>query len=818
MANGSEQSQQARGNGFASTPWQGGIWGNNGIGSGSFSTSRDVVGTRDITDSFSSGPSGSGALAASSEADPWGSRSGRWSSTDTTQARALSGNASPSNPRPDAAGLGMNGNSYYPTSSTIAQRGPVGSRPATALDPSTGPFRNAQQVPELVDDNEAVGPYGSLNLDPEQRLGTFAGAQRPGQEQMFFNPVGNGSSRDLGLPSSSRPEPDLTNFSYGSPAANSMHSQRPSLAAAASFSAHNARAYDQTAAAKQTDEAEVVERLGRIALESDLNGAAYRNGTQNFQLNPVSQPWENGQAYQNGFANDAYGNATGFERRGSAVDRSSSAGSTFRAGAGLNSPRGFTAAPQPNGDSWSRPASQGHRMGSEPDQRVLAQQLLQHQPSSFYPNPYYHHSFQSSQPLYNLYSNNLRPGPLAGYGVPIAPYIAASGLPVHLGRDQDPGKGVRSLLLEEFRSSTKSISRYELKDIYGHVVEFCGDQHGSRFIQTKLLTANSDEKEQVFREIEPNAVQLSKDVFGNYVIQKFFEHGNQVQKKILADAMKGKVVDLSKQMYACRVVQRALEHVLVEQQVELTKELEPDILKLVKDAQGNHVVQKVLEEVPRQHLDFVFDCFRGRVSELAIHQFGCRLIQKALERGNEADRAFILKELHPCAHILPSDQYGNYVAQHVICHGEPEDRSKMIKVIMPMVVAYSKQKIPSNVVEACIAKGTLDEKRAIRDQILKAPGNDANRPLFQLMKDQFGNYVLQKLLAELKGEDREILAEQMRPHLPVLKAGGVGKKGSAIERLVSALSTPTNGTTDHTPEDRTPALTPPTSPGSMGGD
>lgn len=282
----------------------------------------------------------------------------------------------------------------------------------------------------------------------------------------------------------------------------------------------------------------------------------------------------------------------------------------------------------------------------------------------------------------------------------------------------------------------------------------------------KLLTANSDEKEQVFREIEPNAIQLSKDVFGNYVIQKFFEHGNQVQKKILADAMKGKVVDLSKQMYACRVVQRvssrpsrqglvalklinsqALEHVLVEQQVELTKELEPDILKLVKDAQGNHVVQKVLEEVPRQHLDFVFDCFRGRVSELAIHQFGCRLVQKGLERGNEADRAFIMRELHPCAHILPSDQYGNYVAQHVICHGEPEDRSKMIKVIMPMVVTYSKQKIPSNVVEACIAKGTLEEKRAIRDQILKAPGNDANRPLFQLMKDQFGNYVLRKLSA-----------------------------------------------------------------------
>jgi mRNA-binding protein PUF3 len=89
-----------------------------------------------------------------------------------------------------------------------------------------------------------------------------------------------------------------------------------------------------------------------------------------------------------------------------------------------------------------------------------------------------------------------------------------------------------------------------------HIVEFCGDQQGSRFIQQKLETANSDDKDQVFREIEPNTVQLMKDVFANYVIQKFFEHGNQVQKKILAGHMKGKMVDLSTQTYSCRVVQK----------------------------------------------------------------------------------------------------------------------------------------------------------------------------------------------------------------------------------------------------------------------
>lgn len=57
------------------------------------------------------------------------------------------------------------------------------------------------------------------------------------------------------------------------------------------------------------------------------------------------------------------------------------------------------------------------------------------------------------------------------------------------------------------------------------MAEFSGDQHGSRFIQQKLESASTEDKQIVFDEILPNSLQLMTDVFGNYVIQKFFEHG-----------------------------------------------------------------------------------------------------------------------------------------------------------------------------------------------------------------------------------------------------------------------------------------------------
>jgi mRNA-binding protein PUF3 len=95
-----------------------------------------------------------------------------------------------------------------------------------------------------------------------------------------------------------------------------------------------------------------------------------------------------------------------------------------------------------------------------------------------------------------------------------------------------------------------------VKDIIGKVVEFSGDQHGSRFLQTKLETASASDRDFIFSEIGPSSLKLMTDVFGNYVIQKLFEFGSDEQKAALVSKMEGHVLNLSLQMYGCRVVQK----------------------------------------------------------------------------------------------------------------------------------------------------------------------------------------------------------------------------------------------------------------------
>ncbi|KAI8916962.1 armadillo-type protein [Powellomyces hirtus] len=350
------------------------------------------------------------------------------------------------------------------------------------------------------------------------------------------------------------------------------------------------------------------------------------------------------------------------------------------------------------------------------------------------------------------------------------------------GALSDPGHGMRSALLEEFRNNKNK--KYELRDIVGSIVEFSGDQHGSRFIQQKLETANSEEKQLVFDEILPNALQLMTDVFGNYVIQKFFEHGNQIQKQILAKQMEGHVLSLSLQMYGCRVVQKALEHVLTDQQAVLVHELDGNVLKCVKDQNGNHVIQKAIERVPANHIKFIIDSFHGQVYALATHPYGCRVIQRIFEHCADEETLPLLEELHRYTINLIQDQYGNYVIQHVLERGKQVDKGLIINKVRGQVLQLSKHKFASNVVEKCVAYGNKKDRQMLIDEVIQTRP-DGTSPLILMMKDQFANYVVQKMLDVVDGTQRDVLVQKIKPHLPSLKKYTYGKHLiTKVEKLV----------------------------------
>ncbi|KAJ7312687.1 hypothetical protein DFH08DRAFT_821849 [Mycena albidolilacea] len=164
-------------------------------------------------------------------------------------------------------------------------------------------------------------------------------------------------------------------------------------------------------------------------------------------------------------------------------------------------------------------------------------------------------------------------------------------------------------------------NKVEMQEIAGSIVEFSGDQLGSRFIQDTLPEASNEEKQSVFDEIYPNhTITLIQNVLGNYVIQKLFQHGTQTQKTALVKSMEGHVVYLSCNLYGCRVIQmvcirfyyepakrfflslrawKAIQSILPEQQASFVRELEPHIISCIKDSNGSHVLIRKMFSVWR---------------------------------------------------------------------------------------------------------------------------------------------------------------------------------------------------------------------------
>ncbi|XP_015835236.1 pumilio homolog 2 isoform X3 [Tribolium castaneum] len=333
----------------------------------------------------------------------------------------------------------------------------------------------------------------------------------------------------------------------------------------------------------------------------------------------------------------------------------------------------------------------------------------------------------------------------------------------------DKGQQGRSRLLEDFRNNR--YPNLQLRDLANHIVEFSQDQHGSRFIQQKLERASATEKQMVFNEILSAAYNLMTDVFGNYVIQKFFEFGTAEQKTTLAQKVRGHVLPLALQMYGCRVIQKALESIPPEQQQEIVRELDGHVLKCVKDQNGNHVVQKCIECVDPNALQFIIQSFSGQVYTLSTHPYGCRVIQRILEHCTPEQTAPILAELHQHTDQLIQDQFGNYVIQHVLEHGKPEDKSQLISSVRGKVLALSQHKFASNVVEKCVTHATRAERALLIEEVCGFNDN----ALHVMMKDQYANYVVQKMIDVSEPTQRKVLMHKIRPHLNSLRKYTYGK-------------------------------------------
>ncbi|MEN2498667.1 MAG: hypothetical protein MHMPM18_002942, partial [Marteilia pararefringens] len=357
-------------------------------------------------------------------------------------------------------------------------------------------------------------------------------------------------------------------------------------------------------------------------------------------------------------------------------------------------------------------------------------------------------------------------------------------------------------LIDEYR--TNGPNNIHISDFISEIGGLSRDQHGSRFVQIKLEKTTAVERQAIFTCLLPEISELICDVFGNYVVQKLLEFGTLDQKRQVCKLMKGRLVELALNTYGCRVVQKAVE-VLCQigdeedsQLKELLAELGPSTLQLIRDQNGNHVIQKCIEVVAINQQDFLLMALSGHASEVATHSFGCRVIQRLLEcyASTHSSKLItpLITELLESVSTLIVNQFGNYVVQHLLKHCGVNSERTIIDEVVLKFAEYAQQKFSSNVCEACISHGTDSDRSRFIQEIFGTHFSQKNRNAnsgsssknsisssqlaelqLSLMKDQYANYVIQKLLEHCTKKQRDFMLSVIRTHAPILRKSVHGK-------------------------------------------
>jgi mRNA-binding protein PUF3 len=320
-----------------------------------------------------------------------------------------------------------------------------------------------------------------------------------GSQNASFLGIGNSTSRDGSMPPSRASDSGMTggslSFANGNPhfgsightPNSSIHSQRQS------FSGLSGSFPSQPNGSRFTElnqaEVELREKFAGFGFGGDVEsgtasqinsnlGPTYSPGHPNYsqglQLNAGSAMWNDSpKAFQNydNYTSQAFADQPYFNKGSRFGDRGSvsPAGSDYRRG--LNSPKYYSAAGTPPAGSEQiyRPGSRGPRVPQGPIE--LDRRLQQNIHYAQQQNYLYSHPFHGQYPpqAYDYPSHTYRQSAVPyGYPMPMPPYAPNQVIPTRPAKDQDVGVGVRSVLLEEFRSNSKSTKRYELKVGFYH--------------------------------------------------------------------------------------------------------------------------------------------------------------------------------------------------------------------------------------------------------------------------------------------------------------------------------------------------------------
>lgn len=322
------------------------------------------------------------------------------------------------------------------------------------------------------------------------------------------------------------------------------------------------------------------------------------------------------------------------------------------------------------------------------------------------------------------------------------------------------------------REMIMKLSTVPFESLRGEILSLSKDQYGCRFLQKKIEESISN-FQLIFNEIYSHTFELMIDPFGNYLIQKILDYCSDLEKNVIVESCSSNLYSIALNQHGTRALQKMIDCVTTPYQISLIRDsLSLHVVDLIQDLNGNHVIQKCINKFVDHDCQFIIDSICQNVVVVSTHKHGCCVLQKCLNNCNLAQLRQLSDKIIENSIVLMQDQFGNYVVQYLLSINNYEVNEKLILKILPSIPLLSVQKFSSNVVEKCLKNScnNISAQSKMIDVILQ-PQN-----LSLLMRDQFGNYVIQTSLDVATEEYKFKLIMSIRPMISSIKTTPFGRR------------------------------------------
>ena len=314
--------------------------------------------------------------------------------------------------------------------------------------------------------------------------------------------------------------------------------------------------------------------------------------------------------------------------------------------------------------------------------------------------------------------------------------------------------------LKNILHKADKIDHFIYSKIQGNFVNIIKTHKGSRIFQNYLKNTHSDILHQIFIEVNPYLKELLIDPYANYFCRKFFTFLNQKDKTDFLLSIENSLIKLSTNSIGTYPIQGIIEHIgsKIEKNI-IINAIKDHIEELSFDPYSSHVIEKILSCFEEEYISFIYDYISQNFLKLAYNANGICLVKKIITFTHKIKIHEQIKNIvEENSMDLIKHPYGNYVIQVLVDNWDLPEVKQILKLYDKQFTSLSMEKYSSNVMERCIEKSD-DILSQYIDEVCESG------KIFEVMKNNFGNYVIQKALRLCSGNDRRKLVIEVSKNI-----------------------------------------------------